>query len=650
MRAPKANAPPGRHLRAKLRPARSLRSLLLVPVVLQMVATAGLISLLSYQNLRSTTDRMAATMQESTSRQVSDYLRAYLEVPQQVVATMEQAVRSGALDPQDQVATTRYLWQLHRTFPDALYLNYGLASGDFIGVGQADNDDPRPYLELAAADSIERLEKYTIDPIGRKGDLQRVKPFADFRADGWYNEPLVAGKAVWTSIYNWVDAPEVMAIGAGIPIRRDGRLVGVAEVDVFLSNISSYLASLPLGKGSQVYLVEPNGMLVADSSNRLPFRVVGGRGVRLRATEAEAPSIRDSARALVNRFGDLGAIDMPHQLRLPLNGTGELVRVEPFRDRYGLDWRIVVTMPESEFEGPLRRDALTNLLISLGAVGVSGTLGMQAVRRVNASLTQVVEGSEALAEGNLDHEVPPGEVAETQRVAMSLNTMASSLRESIRSLRASNAAVSEEVAQRTWELQGANQRLEEEIALRRRAEEELLQSNAELQVLAHTDRLTGVANRNQLDHQLAMEWQRHRREQKPIALLMIDADHFKAYNDCFGHLAGDRCLIRIAEVVQRTCSRPGDLLARFGGEEFVLLLPNTDCPGAITVAERVQEALEQQAIPHPKAVVAGRVSVSIGIASQIPDTYNTPQDLLASADAALYRAKAGGRNRWEMVG
>jgi diguanylate cyclase (GGDEF)-like protein len=621
-----------------------------VPVVLQMVATAGLISLLSYQNLRSTTDRMAATMQERTSRQVSDYLRAYLQVPQQVIATMEQAVRSGSLDPQDQVATTRYLWQLHNTFPNAPYLNYGLASGDFIGVGQADNDDPRPYLELAAADSIERLEKYSIDPIGRKGDLQRVKPFADFRGDGWYNEPVVAGKAVWTSIYNWVDAPEVMAMGAGIPIRRDGRLVGVAGVDVFLSNISRYLASLPLGKGSQVYLVESNGLLVADSSDRLPFRVVGGRGVRLRATEANTTAIRDSARALVNRFGDLGAIDMPHQLRLPLSGSGALVRVEPFRDRYGLDWRIVVTMPESEFQGLLRREALINLLISLGAVAVSGTLAMQAVRRVNASLTQVVEGSEALATGNLDQEVPPGEVAETQRVAMSLNTMATSLRESIRSLRARNAAVSEEVAQRTRELQEANQRLEKEIDLRRRAEEDLRQSNAELQVLAHTDRLTGVANRNQLDQQLAMEWQRHRREQKPIALLMIDADHFKAYNDCFGHLAGDRCLIRIAEVVQRTCNRPGDLLARFGGEEFVLLLPDTDCQGAVTVAERVQEALEHQAIPHPKAVVAGRVSVSIGIACQVPDAHNTPQELLASADAALYRAKAGGRNRWEMVG
>ena len=313
-----------------------------------------------------------------------------------------------------------------------------------------------------------------------------------------------------------------------------------------------------------------------------------------------------------------------------LHGTGELVRVEPFRDRYGLDWRIVVTMPESEFEGPLRRDALTNLLISLGAVGVSGTLGMQAVRRVNASLTQVVEGSEALAEGNLDHEVPPGEVAETQRVAMSLNTMASSLRESIRSLRASNAAVSEEVAQRTWELQGANQRRIAGAGPHRPAH---WRGQSQPARPPAGDGMAAPSPRTETDR-----------------LADDRCRSLQGLQRLFWPPGRDRCLILIAAVVQRTSSRPGDLLARFGGEEFVLLLPNTDCPGAITVAERVQEALEHQAIPHPKAVVAGRVSVSIGIASQIPDTYNTPQDLLASADAALYRAKAGGRNRWEMVG
>jgi len=627
-----------------------MRWQLVVPVVLQMALAAGLINLLSFQNLQRTADRMALASQERTTRQVSDYLHAYLQVPQQVIATMAQAVESGALNPDDRIATTRYLWQLHRTFPDAPYLNYGLASGNFIGVGQADNVDARAWLEVASAATIERLEMFTIDAIGRPGTLHRVKPFADFRGDGWFNEPIVAGRPVWTSIYNWVDAPEVMAMGAGIPIRRDGRLIGVAGVDVFLANISRYLNSLPLAPGAEIYVVETNGLLVADSSDRLPFRVVAGRGVRRQAIQAENASIRNSAEALVNRFGDLGSIDQPQQLRLSRNGNDVLVRVEPFKDLYGLDWRIVVAMPESEFDAPLRRNALFNLLISMGTVALSGTMALAVVNRVSRSLSQLVTDSEALASGDLNRTLAPGGVAETARLANSLNAMAANLRESFRTLRARNAAVSEEVAQRTRELSDTNQRLEDEIALRRRAENDLLSSNAELQVLAHTDRLTGVANRNQLDQQLAIEWQRHRREQKPISLLMLDADRFKAYNDCFGHLAGDSCLIRITQVVQETCNRSSDLLARFGGEEFVVLLPDTDCEGAITMAERLQEALERQAIPHPKAVVAGRVTMSIGIATLVPDAYNGHQDLIASADAALYRAKEGGRNRWEVGG
>jgi diguanylate cyclase (GGDEF)-like protein len=615
-----------------------------------MAATAGLINLLNFQSLQRTADRMAMASQERTTRQVSDYLHAYLQAPQQVIATMAQAVESGALNPGDRVATTRYLWHLQRTFPDAPYLNYGLANGDFIGVGQADNVNPRVFLEVASAASIQRLEMYTIDAIGRPDTLHRTKPFADFRGDGWYYEPIVAGMPVWTSIYNWVDAPEVMAMGAGIPIRRDGRLIGVAGVDVFLANISRYLSSLPLAPGGEIYVVETNGLLVADSSDRLPFTVVAGRGQRRQAIEAENSAIRTSALALVKRYGDLGSIEQAEQLHLSANGRTVLARVEPFRDRYGLDWRIVVAMPESEFDGPLRRNALFNLLISLATLGLSGAMALAVVNRVNRSLSDLVAGSEALAAGDLDRTLAPGTVAETARLAGSLNAMAANLRESFRNLRARNVAVSEEVAQRTRELIDSNQRLEEEIALRRRAEMELRSSNAELQVLAHTDRLTGVANRNQLDQQLAIEWQRHRREQKSISLLMLDADRFKAYNDCFGHLAGDRCLIRITEVVRETCNRSSDLLARFGGEEFVVLLPDTDCPGAITLAERLQEALERQAIPHPKAVVGGRVTISIGIATLVPDAYNGPQDLIASADAALYRAKEGGRNRWEVGG
>ncbi len=628
----------------------TLRKLLVVPVVLQMAATAGLISLVSYQSDQHTANQMALATQERTMRQVVDYLHAYLRVPQQVIATMEEGVASGAVDPTNRASTTRFLWQLHRTFPEAAYLNYGLASGDFIGVGQADNVNRQPYLEVAAAASIQRLEMHRIDAAGSPGPLHRIKPFADFRTDGWYSEPVTADRPVWTSIYNWVDAPEVMAMGAGIPIRRQGRLIGVAGVDVFLANISRYLHSLPLEDGAEVYVVEPNGLLVADSTERLSFTIVAGRGVRHKAVDSSTPAIRDSAQALVQRFGGMGEIDAPHQFALPIGSGKAIVRVEPFRDRYGLDWRIVTTMPDSAFKGPLRRDALTNLLISLGAVGLSGGLGLLAVNRVNRNLTQLVEGSEALAQGDLSREVEPGTIVETARLAASFNAMAGRLRESFRSLRARNAEVSLEVAERTRELRDTNRRLEEEIGLRRRAEDELRSSNADLEVLANTDRLTGVANRTQLDRQLALEWHSHRRDRRALSMLMLDVDHFKAYNDCYGHLAGDRCLIRLAQVVGEVANRGSDLLARFGGEEFVLLLPSTDCPGAITMAEAVQEALLHQAIPHPKAVVDGRVTVSIGIATLVPDAYNSPEDLIASADAALYRAKTGGRDRWEVGG
>lgn len=626
-----------------------LRNLLVVPVVLQMATTAGLITLLSYQSDQRTANLMATATQVRTMRQVSDYLHAYLRVPQQVIATMEEAVASGALDPTDRASTTRFLWRLHRTFPEAPYLNYGLASGDFIGVGQADNVNPQPYLEVAEAASIARLGMYRIDSAGSPGPLHRVKSFADFRGDGWYNEPVTADRAVWTSIYNWVDAPEVMAMGAGIPIRRQGRLIGVAGVDVFLANISSYLRSLSLAEGAEVYVVEPNGLLVADSTERLPFTIVSGRGVRHKAVDSSSAAIRDSARALVQRFGALDAIDAPHQLDISRGGR-ELVRVEPFRDPYGLDWRIVTALPDTAFQGPLRRDALTNLLISLGAVGLSAGFGLLVVNRVNRSLARLVDGAGALAQGDLNREVEPGSIAETASLAASFNAMAARLRESFRSLRARNAAVSHEVAERTRELRDTNRRLEEEIGLRRRAEQELRSSNAELEVLANTDRLTGVANRTQLDRQLAFEWQRHRQDPRPLSLLMLDVDHFKAYNDCYGHLAGDRCLIRLAQVVGEMVNRDTDLLARFGGEEFVLLLTNTDCPEAITRAEALQEALLHQAIPHPKAVEGGRVTVSIGIATLVPDAFNGPEDLIASADAALYRAKQGGRNRWEVGG
>ncbi len=183
-----------------------------------------------------------------------------------------------------------------------------------------------------------------------------------------------------------------------------------------------------------------------------------------------------------------------------------------------------------------------------------------------------------------------------------------------------------------------------DIADRKEAEEKLLTAFRVAEKLALVDGLTGLANRRLFDETLAREWQRSMRERTAISLIMIDVDVFKSFNDLYGHLAGDECLRMVAEEVRNAIMRTTDLLARFGGEEFVAVLPNTGSEAAEKVAERARKAVEQRAIPHAGSR-HGVVTISVGIATQVPEFESGVNSLIEAADAALYRAKAAGRNR-----
>jgi diguanylate cyclase (GGDEF)-like protein len=167
----------------------------------------------------------------------------------------------------------------------------------------------------------------------------------------------------------------------------------------------------------------------------------------------------------------------------------------------------------------------------------------------------------------------------------------------------------------------------------------------ELQRLATRDGLTGVANRRSFDTALNTECRRVSREARALSLLMIDVDHFKRYNDTYGHLAGDECLRQVAEAMAQVTQRASDTLARYGGEEFAILLPATEPQGAVIVAERLRAAVEGLALPHARSDVGPHVTVSIGVASIDPARAAPPTELIGAADAALYAAKMQGRNR-----
>lgn len=171
---------------------------------------------------------------------------------------------------------------------------------------------------------------------------------------------------------------------------------------------------------------------------------------------------------------------------------------------------------------------------------------------------------------------------------------------------------------------------------------------ASMEMLATLDPLTRLANRRRFDETLDMEWQRGLRSQSTLSLVLIDVDSFKSYNDYYGHLAGDECLKRIAEMMSAMARRPADVVARFGGEEFAMVLPETDADGARIMAENLRQRIEDVAFTHP-ACAAGLVTISAGCASMIPSPAHSPAALLGAADNTLYAAKRKGRNRVEAI-
>jgi diguanylate cyclase (GGDEF)-like protein len=194
-------------------------------------------------------------------------------------------------------------------------------------------------------------------------------------------------------------------------------------------------------------------------------------------------------------------------------------------------------------------------------------------------------------------------------------------------------------------VQKKNIQLQNEIEERKRVEKALEKANRELEQLASLDGLTHIANRRQFDATLAREWKRLSRDAKPLSLIICDIDFFKKYNDTYGHVSGDDCLIKVAEAITSAVHRPADMVARYGGEEFAVIIPETDLGGAVMVAEKIRKAVTELAIPHANSEVAPVISLSLGVTAMAPEPEKPRQTIILCADELLYQAKATGRNR-----
>jgi diguanylate cyclase (GGDEF)-like protein len=237
------------------------------------------------------------------------------------------------------------------------------------------------------------------------------------------------------------------------------------------------------------------------------------------------------------------------------------------------------------------------------------------------------DAASAIARDHFELAIPPTAIAEITQLNRAMVAMAQRLQASFQALADSEASLAQKVQERTQALE---------------------QANARLQQLSRTDALTQVANRGEFDRVLRQELQRHGRSQRSLALLLIDVDFFKRYNDHYGHLQGDDCLVQVAQALQQSVRRTTDCVARYGGEEFAIILPATDTEGAILVAQAVRRAIANLQLPHTTSDANAYVTVSIGITVTIPGDDSPLQGVILQTDKALYQAKQQGRDRFVM--
>lgn len=600
-----------------------LHLLLVVQYGLQISVVVGLVGYLSYLNGQKSVNDLAERLRQEISDRVAQHLESYMEVPKRLTRLNAETIQKRIVNPNQHKLLEQFFWQQVNSFNIGFVL-YGLPSGDFESAGYVfDNRITIGYVNQAK----HRNPNLYIWEADRQGQRTRklVGDFGayPFKEEAWYKQATKRQQLAWTPVYNWQAAPYSLAIAVSQPIYdANHRLQGVIGIEQRLSQISDFLRHLQDRPTFKTFIMERNGLLIGSSVNEPPFHVIGGKPYRLNAMASKDQLIKTTAQQLNQRFGNFSQIHQTQLMDFSFNHQRYFVQLTPWKDNLGIDWLVVIVMPESDFMEQINANTYTTFWLSVLALLIAVILASYTSRWMIRPIELLSQASEAIATGELDQQVKTSRVTELSVLAKSFNHMAMRLRESF----------------------------------------------TQLEYNAHHDALTNLPNRTALMAKLqaaivlsacrAVSFKNHTcSDPNPLfAVLFLDLDYFKLVNDSLGHLKGDLLLLEVATRLNacvstaraKTCS---DLttLARFGGDEFVILLDAiSDVSEVIELAEAISQALQQPFQLEDDEVF---ISASIGIVLKTVATLaenDHPETFIRNADIALYRAKEKGKACYEI--
>ncbi|MEM8830663.1 MAG: diguanylate cyclase [Cyanobacteria bacterium P01_G01_bin.19] len=598
----------------------SLRQILIASLISQVLLAVGLTGYFSWQNGRKTVEALALRLSREVTSHTQKHLANYLDTPTTFLEINQVFADVRLLDVNSLQNLQKIFWRQTQINPEIDTLYFGSETGDFIEIEIKDI----PKVSIRNQESAPYWQTYRLDERGEPVNLLEKKRY-DPRQRPWYKAAIEHKDLIWSPIYLFADPP-VLGITPAIPIKdsQSQKITGVMAIDLTLDDISQFLNSLKISDSGRAFIIERSGKMVATSTSNSLIRRSALGNERLHYLDSLDPLIKATGSYIETNLNHFQELESTQQLIFQFDRHRHFVQVTTLEGYPGLDWLVVTVIPESDFISHIRSNTYTTISLSTIALVSALFLGTIANRTIVKSVTRISDLTKAISNGQMLAIEEQPKIKELAVVRESINSMALQLQAS---------AYNIENLEARWE-----ERVEETTKNLRRV-------NTELKRLANIDGLTQIYNRYYFDLALEKLWQETLKERGQISLILCDVDDFKAYNDTYGHLVGDNCLKKVAQTIDNSMNRDRDIVARYGGEEFVIVLPRTNATGAIQVAYKINNAVNQLNIPHQTSTVGGRVTISCGVAAIEPNPNLATTDLIRYADDALYRAKQAGKNR-----
>ncbi len=430
----------------------SLRLLFVVPFVVQIFAAVGITGYISLRNGQQSVNDLANQLTAQTSRLVDQHLHSYLGTPPQINQINVDAIDVGLLELKDFNKAGRYFWKQMQTY-HVSYISYVLTNGDFIGAGYLKEGSGIVIDELSSKTAKENFS-YQIDRDGNRLEVIRRFAYKPLE-ETWYTETLKANKKIWSEVYAWDNGTGDLAVAHNQPIYgKQKEIVGVISVDLLLSGISDFLSQIQLSPSAKIFVMERDGLLIASSTKQDVTMVVGGKNERLNILQSQDSLLRETGNHLQNKFGSLSAIQAGFQSTdFIYQGDRQFLQVMPWRDRYGLDWLVVVVVPESDFMAQINANTRTTVLLCLVALAIAILVGLVTSRWLTKPIQRLSQAAAAIANRELETRVNIQGINELEVLSLSFNQMASELQASFENLET-------KVADRTKELKKAKEKAE----------------------------------------------------------------------------------------------------------------------------------------------------------------------------------------------